>query len=81
MHLEVCAFSGSAAQFVMDRTKWLATYTQYFALGMQLPPALLLFHFGHSYAQKNKVKCMGIYIYIYITKIYRSFSCEFLINF
>ena len=38
--LEVCAFSGCAQTSVTGRTKWPATYTQYFALGMQLTPAL-----------------------------------------
>ena len=39
-HLEVCASSGSAYCSVMGRTKWPTTYTRYFELGMQLPPAL-----------------------------------------
>ena len=39
-HLEVCASSGSAQQSVIGRMKWPATYTRYFALGMQLPPTL-----------------------------------------
>ena len=40
MHLEVCASSGSVQQSVFGRTKWPATYIQYFVLGIQLPPAL-----------------------------------------
>ena len=56
MHLEVCASSGSAQQSVM---KWPATYTWYFPLGMQLPPALqslVSFHLGCSYARNNSKK-------------------------
>ena len=58
MHLEVCASSGSAQQSVMGRTKWPATYTRHFALGIQLPPALqspFSFHLGCGYAQKKKI--------------------------
>ena len=58
MHLEVCASSGSAQRFVMGRTKWPATYTQYFALGMQLPPALqslFSFHLECGHARKKNV--------------------------
>ena len=43
----------------MGRTKWPATYTWYFVLGMQLSPALqslFSFHLGCSYAQKKKDK-------------------------
>ena len=43
----------------MAWTKWPAIYTQYFALGMQLPPALqspFSFHFGCAYALKKKKK-------------------------
>jgi len=56
-HLEVCASSGSAYRSVMGRTKWPATYTRYFELGMQLSPALqspFSFHLGCVFARNNK---------------------------
>ena len=59
MHLEACAFSGSPQWSVMGRTKWPATYTQYFALGIQLPLALqspLFFPLGVWLCSKNKKK-------------------------
>ena len=43
----------------MRRAKWPTTYTQYFALQMQLPPApksLLSFHLGCDYALKKETK-------------------------
>ena len=57
MHLEVCASSGSAQQSVMGRTIWPGTYIQYFALGMQLPPALqsqISFYLRCGFTQKKK---------------------------
>ena len=47
----------SAQHSAMARTKWAATFIQYFALGMQLPPALqslFSFHLGCGYVRKKK---------------------------
>ena len=48
----------------MGRTKWPATYTQYFELGMQLSPALqshFSFHLGCGYARNKKKKEVSPY--------------------
>ena len=55
-HQEVCASIGSP---VMSSTKWPTTYTRYFVLWMQLPPAPqspFSFHLGCGYARKKKKK-------------------------
>ena len=51
--------SGSAERSITGRTKWSATYTRYFALGMQLSPALqspLSFHLGVVMLEKTTKK-------------------------
>ena len=60
MYLEVCALSGSAQWSVMGRTKWPATYTWHFALGMQLAttctPVTDFFPLGVRLCLKRKKK-------------------------
>ena len=57
--LAACSLPASTGSPFMSSTKWPTTYTRYFALRMQLPPAPqspFSFRLGCGYARKKKQK-------------------------